>query len=146
MDIGRRRLRALVLTTAAGVLATLLSTASATPIRPNGESGASDSAMPACQLFSESARGYASGCDPDFNADGGVDALDIGRVGRGFVGGVNPNDSAFGFSMRFSRPGERYISPGAPLGRGGIRVTEPSSALLLLAGSLAWRFARRRRR
>jgi hypothetical protein len=144
MDISEGRLRALVLTAAAGVLVTMMNSASATPIRPNGESGGSDSAVPACHLFSESGRGNANGCDPDLNADGGVDALD---VGRGFLGGVgvNSNDGAFDFPMRFSRPGERYISPGAPLGRGGIRVTEPSTALLLLAGSFAWRSVRRRR-
>jgi len=147
MDIGKSRLRALALLTAAGVLATLMSSASAVPIRPTAESGGSDATMPACRLFNESGRGDADACDPDINDDGAVDALAIGRAGRGFPGvvGVNPNDTAFGVSMTFSRPGERYISPGAPVGRGGIRVIEPSTALLLLAGSFAWRSVRRRR-
>jgi hypothetical protein len=132
---------------AASIALTMLANvAIATPIRADRALMIqSEAAVPGCALIVRSGRGYGEACDPVLNDDGGLDGLDVNLANRRF-----PVERSFGaysgrgpgahFPLRLGRPEQGR----APRGPGGIQVTEPATAFLLLIGTLAWRCVRRR--
>jgi hypothetical protein len=97
--------------------------------------------------------GYGNACDPDLNNDGMVNFTDLATLrGRFFTndpdadfngdGGVNFADLSLLSEMFFSPPGPNYMSP---RDQGGIPVSVPGTAALLLAGALGWFSVRRLR-
>jgi len=127
-------------------LASFSEIAIATPIRAGGLSaGQDDVGIEACRLIAHSGRGYGDACDPALNVDGGVNPLYVGLAHRGFLDLHNLGDLARAglaprVPLRLGRPGQGL----SPRGRGGIPVTEPATACLLLAGAFAWSRVRRR--
>jgi hypothetical protein len=140
-------------------LAGLAGSAAATPVLQPGLDDVEDGLTDNCTLIANPDQldtdqdGYGNACDPDLNNDGIVNFSDLAALKERFFtddldadfngdGVVNFIDLSLLSSMFFSPPGPNYNSP---RDGGGIPVSAPATAMLLLAGLLAWRTARRSR-
>jgi hypothetical protein len=138
----------------AAVILLACAAAHAVPISEAGFAGdgVDDGLGDPCTLVANDADGdgYGNGCDPDLNDDGIVNFLDLSILKASFFtddphadvngdGIVNFLDLAVMSSMFFGAPGPVYVPP-------GVAVPAPAPWLLVLAGALAWRTARRRPR
>jgi uncharacterized membrane protein len=137
----------------------LAGSASATPVLQPELDDVSDGRTDNCMLISNPDQqdtdqdGYGNACDPDLNNDGVVNFTDLATLKERFFtndpdadfngdGAVNFVDLSLLSQMFFGPPGPNYQGPRDP---GGIPVSAPGTAALLLAGALAWRSVRRLR-
>ena len=137
----------------------LAGSAAATPVLQPGPDDQQDGLSDNCTLISNPDQrdtdqdGFGNACDPDLDNDGIVNFSDLALLRARFFtddldadfngdGAVNFVDLSLLSSMFFGPPGPNYDSPRDP---GGIPVSAPATAMLLLAGLFAWRTARRSR-